>query len=167
MKLMWKIVIISMICPLDNAFKGKVTSWLREENITNISCQDDVDKTGQILEKDGTVNMLCDNYEGISVEDTFWGRDDRETCQTNKGSKLTHKEMCGVGKLRQDRTTKTIELHCGGKQICKIPLYFFDDEICPHVRKYLLIVFSCSHLSGMKRAAIIAQKAMFRSDEKL
>ena len=147
--LTWRIFIVAMICSMNNAFKAGVTKWLKQANITNISCEDDISEKGELLESDGMVNMQCADYEGISLVDVYWGRKDKVTCQTNERSKFTHKEICDVEQLRPKILMK---LKCEGEQICRIPLYFFDHDICPHIRKYLEVTFHCCHMSGMKRA---------------
>ena len=134
-------------------YKSKTTNWLKTPDIEAISCGPDKNDKGKKFDEDRSVNMLCGDYEGIRIIEAFWGRNDTFTCQTaEKQSTLTHKKMCWPETY--ETLNRLMKHVCDNKQTCRVPLYFFDNEICPSVRKYIRVLYECRHLSGMKRSHI-------------
>jgi len=99
-----------------------------------------------------TTNLLCGDYEGIRILDAAWGRDDKFTCQSDDPlSTQSHTEICH--EADKDLTYRKVAEQCQGRKYCFLiasPL-FFDNTVCPHVRKYLKLKYECRQMSGMKR----------------
>lgn len=121
---------------------GRLT-FVKDTNLTQIACQGE------------TTNIMCGGYEGIRVNDAFWGRDNEVDCQSDDPlSYLTHKATCKP--LDLDYAYRKVSEICQDRSVCVIagtPL-FFDTELCPNVRKYVRVKYECREMSGMKKSLI-------------
>ena len=138
---MLTVLIIPILSSRTLCHKSKLTNWLREPNNTAIACQDE------------ETNVMCRDYEGIRINEAFWGRDNKLDCQIEDPlSVLTHKEMCLPND--HDYAYRKVAETCQGHNFCSLvgTSLYFDTELCPHVRKFLRIKYECREMSGMKRS---------------
>ena len=145
LKLVFLVYFLRNIDGIQVGHKSEHTKWVKLDNASMVICRNEVQR------------LQCENYEGIFIQDAFWGRSSSVICQKDKlDDKCSDTETC----IPEDtkKITKRVEEACHGFQDCWLlasPIFFrFDEEDCPTVCKYLQVNYACKHMSGMKKTLI-------------
>nr|WMB80958.1 nematogalectin A [Myxobolus bejeranoi] len=85
--------------------------------------------------------IQCKQYEVVSLEKVFWGRDDFTTCDKVPEG-LKKDKICQANP--KDAFDKVLD-QCQNKQACEVVAsnLFFNDNTCGNVYKYLKIWYDC------------------------
>ena len=138
------VLLIVFWLQISYVYSGKLSNWLIERNNTALACQGDSE------------NIMCGAYQGIRINDAFWGRDNKIDCQVdNPLSPLTDTQMCFT--LDKDYAYRKLAEVCQGQQTCQFEgtSLYFDTELCPHIRKYARVKYECRQMSGMKKSDLL------------
>jgi len=110
---------------------------------------DEIDHTIAACQEDNLMIQCRNRYNKITVKDVFYGRDNLFTC-TSKTFNAT--KLCD--QPTPSPIVQKVQMMCSGENKCKIPVTseFLEKksgEICPDIRKYLKVTYSCQQIPQM------------------